>query len=123
MNTLIENLYNNNVIFSYYGFIDNSVLNQVLQITKSKLETNNESPLIVEKVHNAINECVENVIKHNFYPDDARVHYKSLIVVSKQQGHYLIDSINVINSAQKDTIHEQLNYLQSRTREELLDMK
>ncbi|KAK6020969.1 hypothetical protein OSTOST_13369, partial [Ostertagia ostertagi] len=38
MSTLIENLHNNNVIFSYYGFIDDKVLGEVLQITKSKLE-------------------------------------------------------------------------------------
>lgn len=123
MNTLIENLYNNNVIFSYYGFIDNTVLGQVLQITRSKLESNNESLVIVDKVHNTISECVENVIRHNFYPDDSRVHYKSLIVVSKQNDAYLIDSINVINAEQKEIINEQLSYLHSKSHEELLELK
>jgi hypothetical protein len=123
MSTLIENLHNNNVIFSYYGFIDSTVLNEVLQITKSKLEGNNEHPVIISRVHDAINECVDNVIKHNFYPDDARVRYKSLLVVSKQQNDYFIDTINVVNSSQKESIHEQLNYIQSRTKEELLALK
>jgi hypothetical protein len=123
MSTLIENLHNNNVIFSYYGFIDTSVLNEVLLITKSKLEGNNEAPVIVDKVHNAINECVDNIIKHNFYPDDSRVRYKSLLVVSKQKNDYLIDTINVVNSAQKQSISEQLNFLHSRTKEELLALK
>src|SRR5688572_5099784 len=123
MKTLIENLHDNNVIFSYYGFIDNSVLTEVLQITKSKLEGNNEPPVLVDRVHDAINNCVDNIIKHNFYPDDERVHYKSLLVVSKQEDHYLIDTINVVNSAQKDTLNEQLKYLHSRSKEEIKQLK
>jgi len=123
MGTLIENLHNNNVIFSYYGFIDDKVLGEVLQITKSKLEGNNEDPAIVGRVHDAINECVDNVIKHNFYPDDDQVRYKSLLVVSKQQNNYLIDTINVVNSLQKESINEQLNFLNSRSKEELLALK
>ncbi|MBL7931769.1 MAG: hypothetical protein JNL60_07705 [Bacteroidia bacterium] len=119
MSTLIENLHNNNVIFSYYGFIDNSVLNEVLQITKSKLEGNNEKPMIIGKIHDAISECVDNIIKHNFYPDDERVRYKSLLVVSKQQGDYSIDTINVVNSHQKESINQQLDYLHSKSKDEL----
>lgn len=123
MSTLIENLHNNNVIFSYYGFIDDSVLNEVLQITKSKLEGNNENPAVVGRVHNAINECVDNIIKHNFYPDDSRVRYKSLLVISKQQNDYLIDTINVVNAMQKENINQQLSFLNSRTKEELAALK
>ncbi len=123
MSTLIENLHNNNVIFSYYGFIDDSVLNEVLQITKSKLEGNNEKPAVVGRVHNAINECVDNIIKHNFYPDDSRVRYKSLLVISKQQNDYLIDTINVVNAMQKENINQQLSFLNSRTKEELAALK
>ena len=123
MGTLIENLHNNNVIFSYYGFIDDKVLGEVLQITKSKLVGNNENPVIVEKVHDAINQCVDNVIKHNFYPDDEQVRYKSLLVVSKQQDEYLIDTINVVNSLQKESINQQLDFLNSRSKEELIALK
>ena len=123
MKTLIENLHDNNVIFSYYGFIDASVLNEVLLITKSKLESNNESAIVVERVSDAINNCVDNIIKHNFYPDDERVHYKSLLVVSKQKDCYLIDTINVVTSTQKETLNEQLQYINSRTKEEIKDLK
>jgi hypothetical protein len=123
MKTLIESLHQNNVIFSYYGFIDETVLHQVLKITRSKLHNNSEPETVVKRVSDAINECVANIISHNFYPDDARLHYKSLIVVSKQDGYYLIDALNVVNSSQKDTINEQLTYLHSKSREELLALK
>lgn len=123
MGSLIENLHSNNVIFSYYGFIDENVLSEVLQITKSKLQGNNENPQVVDRVYDAINECVDNVIKHNFYPDDDQVRYKSLLVVSKQQGQFLIDTINVVNALQKESIHQQLDYLNSRSKEEIMDMR
>lgn len=123
MRTLIEDLYTNNVIFSYYGFIDNSVLTEVLQITKSKLESNNESPVVVNRITDAINECVQNIIKHNFFPDDVVLNYKSLLVVSKKENSYLIDAINVVNDTQKESINEQLSHLNTKTKEELLDLK
>lgn len=119
MKTLIEELHDNNVIFSYYGYIDESVLAEVLRITKSKLEGNKESAAIVNKVDDAIRECVDNIIKHNFYPEDARVKYKSLLVVSKSGNAYVIDTINVVNAEQKKIIDEHLNYLETSSKEEL----
>ena len=123
MKTLIENLYTNNVIFSYYGFIDDSVLSQVLEISKSKLEGNKEPMIVVKKVYDAIKECTENIVKHNFYEEDSKVRYKSLLIVSKKGDEYNIDTVNIINSAQRQSISEQLNYLQSRSTEELMDLK
>lgn len=123
MKTLIESLYDNNVIFSYYGFIDESVLTEVLAISKSKLETNKEPMMVVKKVLDAIRECAENIIKHNFYEDDSKVRYKSLLIVSKKEEDYNIDTINVVNTSQRESITEQLNYLHNRSKEELLELK
>ena len=123
MKTLIENLYNNNVVFSYYGFIDESVLNQILQITKSKLETNHETAHTIERVSNAINECGVNIIKHNFYPEDAKVKYKSLLVISNKDKKYSVDTINVVNAEQKAIIQEQIDFLNAKNAEQLVALK
>jgi hypothetical protein len=123
MESLIEKLYHNNVIFSYYGFIDDGVLNEVLRITRAKLAGINEPPALIERVHNAINDCIDNIIHHNFYPDDERVHYKSLIVVSRQDDHYLIHTLNVVNDIQKSAIDRQLHLLEAKSRDELLTMR
>lgn len=119
MRSLTEKLYNKNVIFSYYGFIDNSVLNQVLQITKSKLESNNEPATVVDRVYDAINTCVDNIIEHNFFPGEAILNYKSLLVVSYKEDAYTIDTINVVNAIQRSTIEEHLSRLNAQSREEL----
>lgn len=119
MQSLTEKLYHKNVIFSYYGFIDNSVLEQVLQITKSKLENNNEPEQVVNRIYAAINNCVQNIIEHNFFPGDAILKYKSLLVVSYNEGTYAIDTINVINASQKQSIEEHLAFLNSKSKEEL----
>jgi hypothetical protein len=123
METLIEKLYNNNVIFSYYGFVDTSVLSQVLRITRSKLESGNESLLVITRVQEVLNDCVQSIIQHNFYPDDARLHYKSLLVVSRQDTDYEVDTLNVVNAEQKARITEQLNFLASKSREQLRKLK
>lgn len=123
MRSLSEILYTNNVLFSYYGFIDGKVLTQVLNITRSKLENNKESIVVVKRVYNAINECVENIIKHNFFPEDALLNYKSLLLVSENENYYSIDTINVVNSKQKEAIVEKLKSLDSKTKDELQKIK
>jgi hypothetical protein len=123
MKTLIENLYDNNVIFSYYGFIDEPVLNQILQITSNKLATIKELPDVIKRVSDAIYECGINIINHNFYPDEAKVKYKSLLVISIHENNYLIDTINFVNDTQKESINEQIKYLQNCSPEELKELK
>lgn len=123
MRSLSKILYTGNVLFSYYGFIDSSVLTQVLNITKSKLEGNKENEVVIQRVYNAINECVDNIIKHNFFPDDALLHYKSLLLISMGEKCYLIDTINVVNAVQKQAIIEKLNFLNSKNKTELLSLK
>ena len=123
MRSLSEILYTNNVLFSYYGFIDNKVLTQVLNITQSKLEANKENMVVIKRVYNAINECVENIIKHNFFPEDALLHYKSLLLISMGEKCYMIDTINVVNAKQKAAIVEKLNSLNDKTKEELMTIK
>lgn len=123
MKSLIEDLHSNNVIFSYYGFIDSSVLSQVLQITKSKLESNEESPLIINRVLDALNNCVANIIKNNFYPEDDKVQFKSLLAVSKKGEQYHVDTIAVVNQVQKESINQQLHFLQTKSKEELMALQ
>lgn len=123
MKALSEILYTNNVLFSYYGFIDSKVLTQVLTITKNKLELNKEKVVIIKRVYNAINECVENIIKHNFFPEYALLNYKSLLLISASDGYYSIDTINVVNVKQKEAIINKLTFLNSKSREDLLAHK
>jgi hypothetical protein len=123
MKSLTEELYTNNVLFSYYGFIDKSVLDEVLRVTKNKLETNKESSIIINRVCDAIRDCIQNIIDHNFFPDGAILNYKSLIVVSYQFESYSINTINVINDLQKESINDQLAFLNSKSKEELVTLK
>jgi hypothetical protein len=71
MKSLVENFYSNNVVFSYCGYMEDSVLSQILQITKTKPETNFESQTTIQRMLNATSECGKKIDKHNFYPDDA----------------------------------------------------
>ena len=120
LDSLIENLYQNNVVFSYYGFIDESVLNRVLEITESRMSANKESAATISHVRDAIIECVEHSTLHNLYPDDTRTHYKSLLAVSRTDEAYKIECVNVINEFQKNAINNQLDYLRTR---ELSDLQ
>ncbi len=123
MYTLTERLYKNNVLLSYYGFFDLGVLDQVLRIARNKMEDYNEAEPVIKKVSSAIGDCVSNIIEHNFFPEDAFLNYKSLLLVSVQNHSYTIDTINVINDVQKRSIHKQLDFLNSKTKEELQGLR
>jgi len=119
LDSLIENLYQNNVVFSYYGFIDDSVLTRVLEITESRMLANKESTATIAHVRDAIVECVEHSTLHNLFPEDTRTHYKSLLAVSRTDASYHVDCVNVINAEQKVAINEQLDYLRTCKIEDL----
>ncbi len=123
MYTLTERLYKNNVLLSYYGFFDASVLEQVLEIARKKMDDYSEPEPVIKKVSGAIGECVGNIIEHNFFPGDAILNYKSLLLVSVQNKSYSIDTINVINEIQKRSINKQLEFLQSKSEEELESLR
>lgn len=123
MYTLTERLYKNNVLLSYYGFFDSGVLEQVLEIARKKMEDFEEPEPIIKKVSGAIGECVGNIIEYNFFPEDAILNYKSLLLVSVQNKSYSIDTINVINEVQKRSINKQLEFLQSKSKEELQGLR
>lgn len=123
MRTLTETLHNSNVLFSYYGFIDSEVLNEILKITKNRLKFNNESILVSKRVYNTINECVENIIKHNFFPAELLINYKSLLLISMHENFYVVDTINVISNLQKTAITNQLEYLKYKNKDELKAIK
>ncbi|MBS1651992.1 MAG: hypothetical protein JSU07_08300 [Bacteroidetes bacterium] len=123
MSSLSEILYKNHIIFSYFGYIDNMVLNEILKLTKDKLIKNKESVLTTNRVYNAINECVENIIKHNIFSDDNKVYYKSLILISTHSNAYQIDTINLINENQYNEITEKLKLITSKNKEELKHIK
>ena len=123
MYTLTERLYKNNVLLSYYGFFDTGVLDQVLLIARKKMEDNRETEPVIKKVSSAIGDCVGNIIEHNFFPEDAILNYKALLLVSVHHKAYTIDTISVINELQKRSIHKQFDFLQSKTKEELLSLQ
>lgn len=123
MLSLTEILHNKNVLFSYYGYIDKEVNKHVLSITKSQLEKRSEKTQVIKRVYNAINECVENIIKHHFFPKDGDVYCKSLIMISETDKGYSIETINVVTELQKNVIEQQLQSLVNKTRDELKELK
>jgi hypothetical protein len=123
MYTLTERLYESNVLLSYYGFFDSGVLDQVLLIARNKMEDINEVEQVINKVSGAIGECMGNIIEYNFFPEDAILNYKSLLLVSVHNRSYSIDTINVINEVQKRSINKQLEFLRSKTKEELQGLR
>lgn len=118
-----EFFYDNNVLFSYYGHIDKNILNQALKIINLFLEKNNEPLVVSKRLYNTINECVENIIKHNFFPDEGVTDYRSLLLISKEADHYVVDTINIVNGRQKESIHKKLDHLVSKNKEDLKNMK
>ena len=66
---------------------------------------------------------MENIIKHNFFPEDSLLHYKSLLLVSSGEKCYLVNTINVVNAQQKEAIIKKFNFLNGKNKDELLKIK
>jgi hypothetical protein len=123
MQDLSLELYKENVIVTYFGYINIEVLNEFLKLTRDKLTALNESILVVKRVYNVINECLENIIKHNFYPEGLMVNYKALILIAKHDNEIHIDTINIINKDQRLIIEQRFQSLIGKSTEELKALK
>lgn len=108
------------VILSFKGVVTAELLTSVLHIMESKMETMQESPKIRKKVFNILVECLQNLYHHvdENQPKDIE-HRSALVMISKQDGRFMIRTGNyIVNDKAKD-LKEKLQRINSMDKEEL----
>lgn len=103
--------------FSYCGRIDRTLLNAILKVVKNRMTFFKESPKIINRVYNAINETVENFIIHCEQEHWSLNHKMLLMILNTEKGWHVITG-NHINENQKVGLEAKLKFINSLSLEE-----
>lgn len=119
---LSDSLKRADILLSYCGTLDRSVLQAILNIAKNRLAFINEKPETVKRVYDAINDTLENTIIHNNYKEnDNRVFMplKNIFIITRNTNHYSVSSGNFIKPERKEALKAVLDKVNTMTKEEL----
>jgi hypothetical protein len=119
---LSDSLKRADILLSYCGTLDRSVLQAILNIAKNRLSFIKENPETVKKVYNAINDTLENTIIHNNYKElDTSIYkpLKNIFLITRNNSYYTVASGNFIYPQREAILKELLDKINSLTKEEL----
>jgi hypothetical protein len=108
------------VILSFKGLVTAELLNSVLYIMESKMETMQESPKTRKKVFNILVECLQNLYHHvdeNQLDDIER--RSVLVMITKQDDRFVIRTGNYIDNEKAEFLNEKLQTINSMDKDEL----
>lgn len=119
---LSDSLKRADILLSYCGTLDRSVLQAILNIAKNRLAFINEKPETVKRVYNAINDTLENTIIHrNYIEDDNSVFMplKNIFLITRHTNHYSVASGNFIKADREKALKAVLDKVNSMSKDEL----
>lgn len=119
---LSDSLKRADILLSYCGTLDRSVLQAILNIAKNRLAFINEKPETVNRVYDAINETLENTIIHANYTEDENSVFmplKNIFLITRNTDHYSVASGNFIKPERETALKSILEKVNSISQEEL----
>ena len=114
-----------NILLSFKGIVTSELLDSILSIMESKLDTADEAPKVKRKVFNVLVECLQNLYHHNEgHPeteeDEINGKFREAIfMIGKLDGVYSIITGNYVTPAQMEPIKAKIDMVNGMTREEL----
>jgi NhaP-type Na+/H+ and K+/H+ antiporter len=119
---LSDSLKRADILLSYCGTLDRSVLQAILKIAKNRLAFINEKPETVKRVYNAINDTLENTIVHSNYKEDDNSVFmplKNIFLITKNTHNYCVASGNFIKPEREASLKAVLEKVNSMSKDEL----
>lgn len=116
---LSDSLKRADILLSYCGTLDRSVLQAILNIAKNRLAFINEKPETVKRVYNAINDTLENTIIHSNYKDSVFMPLKNIFLITRHTNHYSVASGNFIKAEREEALKAVLDKVNSMSKDEL----
>ncbi len=119
---LSDSLKRADILLSYCGTLDRSVLQAILNIAKNRLAFINEKPETVKCVYNAINDTLENTIIHSNYKEDDNSVFmplKNIFLITRNPDYYSVASGNFIKPERETALKSILEKVNGMSKEEL----
>ena len=117
-----------NIMLSFSGEVTGELLDSLLAIVESKLDTVNETPKVKKKVYNVLVECLQNLYHHSvaFNPkgnvekkDSVDGKNSTIFMMGREENVYSIMSGNYIAREEIDNFKSKLDKINGMDKDEL----
>ena len=116
-------LRDNNISLVYDGEINHSVIRAFTDLTSNELELKEEPSPIKKKVFNVMVESLQNISKHAECMSYENQKYgRGILLISESDNSYNVTTGNVIKTETIKGITENLELINSKTKEELREL-
>ncbi|NQY08729.1 MAG: hypothetical protein HRT71_04340 [Flavobacteriales bacterium] len=125
---LYKRMENHNIMLSFSGEVTGELLDSLLAIVESKLETVKENPKIKRKVYNVLVECLQNLYHHSasFSPKDGdatpaalKGKNSTIFMMGRDESLYNIMSGNYIKNEDIEGFKAKLDKINGMDKEGL----
>ena len=117
---------NHNIMLSFSGEITGELLDSLLAIVESKLDTVNEKPKVRKKVYNVLVECLQNLYHHSAVFDDVQIgdnkidgKNATIFMMGRKDNLYNIMSGNYIVRKEIEGFRAKLDKINAMDKEQL----
>src|SRR3989304_7802233 len=113
---------NPNILFFYKGVINNNLISVLADQVEVKLY---DSYKLSQKINRALIELAQNIVFYSYERVVIRNNKKGIgyIKLEEFDAYYLLTTINRVNEESAVRIQQEINYINSRTLEELKSLR
>lgn len=101
-------------IHTYNGELTFDIIENILQLSKKKLDAMNLELIVKKRVYAVLVECLENTYKHNdgILPKDSK-HYQVELNLIKQNDCFIVDISNYVSKQNLDELKHRIDKVNS----------
>ncbi|HBX51838.1 MAG: hypothetical protein A2275_00510 [Bacteroidetes bacterium RIFOXYA12_FULL_35_11] len=118
---LFDGMQKDNLGYIYRGHFDQNITDNILLLTESNLEKEEQSSKVRKRIYSIMVEGLQNITRHQEDSEEASHEYFGIFVIQKKEDKYYITTGNVADNANIDTLKRLLEKINSLEKDALKD--
>lgn len=119
---LYGTLEENGISLVYIGKFNHKITKMFTALTSDETDTNEENKSVKRKLHHTVVEILQNMTKHSSDLFQDLKFSRGIFMLGKKNSSYYIYTTNRIDINDEESLSQTLDFLNSKTREELKEM-
>ncbi len=118
---LFAGMQKDNLGYIYRGHFDQNITDNILLLTESNLEKEEQSSKVRKRIYSIMVEGLQNITRHQDDSDSATNEYYGIFVIQKKEDKYYITTGNAVDKDHIDNLKRLLEKINSLEKDELKD--
>lgn len=122
VSNIYDEMIDNGFSLVYLGEFSHQITKMFTSMAESDMEKQSEEKSVQRKVYHVMVETLQNMNKHSDEVRDGDNVGSGLFIIGKKDDTYYIITSNMVTKEHKDSLHDQLELINSLNKEELTAM-